>query len=83
MQDRHTIIKELLPAKDESWASTLASIEPRGFAAVFDGHKRSEPAETARHRLHVLLAQCAPRLPPCCLALLATSAMHPIVLVVQ
>ncbi|EIE26090.1 protein serine/threonine phosphatase 2C [Coccomyxa subellipsoidea C-169] len=57
MQDRHTIVSELLPDSSEPWAASLASIEPRSFAAVYDGHKRSESAETARHRLHALLAK--------------------------
>ena len=57
LQDRHTILSELLPDPSEPWAASLASIEQRGFAAIFDGHKRSESAETARHRLHKLLAK--------------------------
>ncbi len=56
-QDRHVIVAELMPDGSEPWAASLASIEPRGFVAVFDGHKRSESAETARHRLHALLAK--------------------------
>ncbi len=56
-QDRHLILRELMPDQNEPWAASLASIEPRGFAAVFDGHKRSEPAETAHHRLHQILAK--------------------------
>ena len=58
-QDRHVVIKELMPDPNEPWAADASGIE-RGYAAVFDGHKRSECAEMAAARMHPYLAKCAP-----------------------
>jgi hypothetical protein len=59
LQDRHVVIKELLPDPGQGWAGTAAGIEPRGYAAVFDGHKRSEAAEMAAARMHPYMARWA------------------------
>ena len=57
MQDRHTIVKELMPDPSEPWASSLVNLAPRGFAAVYDGHKQSKPAEMAAERMQAYLAK--------------------------
>ena len=51
------LVKELLPDPGQAWAATAAGIESRGYAAVFDGHKRSEAAEMAAARMHPYLAR--------------------------
>ena len=58
VQDRHTIIRELMPDPSEPWASTLTNQVPRGFAAVYDGHKQSKPAEMAAERMQAYLTKC-------------------------
>lgn len=35
----------------------LVDVQPPGFAAVFDGHRRCEPAELAAQRLPDLLSR--------------------------
>ena len=58
MQDRHTIVRDLMPDPSEPWASASTNLAPRSLAAVYDGHKQSKPAEMAAERMQVYLAKC-------------------------
>ena len=54
LQDRHLIIEDFQPSKEAGLKERCPEV--RSLMGVFDGHKRSEPAETAARRLPELLA---------------------------
>ena len=54
LQDRHLIIEDFQPSEKAGLKERCPEV--RSLMGVFDGHKRSEPAETAARRLPELLA---------------------------
>jgi hypothetical protein len=57
MQDRHILVEQLKPDSGTDWAASVDSSLLPSLAAVFDGHKRCEPADLCSKRLHVLLSK--------------------------
>lgn len=57
MQDRHILLEQLKPDSGADWAASVNSSLLLSLAAVFDGHKRCEPADLCSKRLHVLLSK--------------------------
>ncbi|CAL5218369.1 g37 [Coccomyxa viridis] len=55
MQDRHLLIEDFQPSKEADLKERCPEV--RSLLGVFDGHKRSEPAETAARRLPELLSR--------------------------
>ena len=55
LQDRHLLIEDFQPSKAANLKERCPEV--RSLVGVFDGHKRSEPAETAARRLPELLSR--------------------------
>ncbi|KAK9822523.1 hypothetical protein WJX74_000939 [Apatococcus lobatus] len=55
MEDRHVIIPSYSPGGTAG--QVLQDGVPRSFVAVYDGHNGQRAAESASHRLHLLLAR--------------------------
>ena len=55
LQDRHLLIEDFRPSKKADLKEVCPEV--RSLAGVFDGHKRSEPAETAAQRLPEILSR--------------------------
>ena len=55
LQDRHLLIEDFQPSKEADLKEQCPEV--RSLLGVFDGHKRSEPAETAARRLPELLSR--------------------------
>ena len=58
LQDRHLLIEDFQPSKEANLKERCPEV--RSLLGVFDGHKRSEPAETAARRLPELLSRSGP-----------------------
>ena len=58
LQDRHLLIEDFKPSEEADLKERCPEV--RSLVGVFDGHKRSEPAETAARRLPELLSRSGP-----------------------